>query len=202
VKGEDVQGRAQNGFTLIELVTAMSIIGLIVACTIPAFTSLRRHAAVRSAAAQMRTLFHQVRLRAIARGHNSGVKFVQIGSDWTYAIYDDGDGDGVRNDDIVTGVDRCAVPARRVLDHVRLASMALPPHAIVDPDGQPLKPTASAVQFNRSTICSFSPLGESTPGTLYLTDNAGEVFAVRVYGATAKMRVLRYDAAAKKWRSE
>jgi hypothetical protein len=55
------------------------------------------------------------------------------------------------------------------------------------------------VQFGRSTICSFSPLGESSSGTIYLTARGRDLWAVRVYGATAKIRILRYVRSTGKW---
>ncbi|MBK5258699.1 MAG: GspH/FimT family pseudopilin [Thermoanaerobaculia bacterium] len=190
----------KRGFTLIELLTVMAIIGVFVAVATPSWMSLRRRAAVRSAATEIRTIFHLVRSRAIARGANSGVKFTQLpGGEWQFAVYDDGDGDGVRNDDIRNGVDRVAQPSRYLNQQPQLASIALPASSIVDPDGTRIASGASAVQFNRSTICSFTPMGQATPGTIYLTDSAGEVYAVRVYGASAKLRLLRYIAATTKW---
>ena len=61
------------------------------------------------------------------------------------------------------------------------------------------KPDASPVQFGRSTICSFSPVGSGTPGTVYLVDGGGQLWAARCTGAGGRVRVLRYDAASRKW---
>lgn len=189
----------QRGYTLIELLAIIAIIGIVAAVALPSFMSMRRRAAVRSAASEIRTVFHQVRSRAIARQCHAGVKFTRVGSEWEFAIYDDGDGDGVRSDDIRRRVDREVTKPRFLWQQPQLVSVSLPAFAIVDPDGDPVPMGSSPVQFNRSTLCSFSPLGQATPGTIYLTDSAGEVYAVRVYGATAKMRVLRYRAASESW---
>jgi type II secretory pathway pseudopilin PulG len=191
-----------RGFTLGELAAALAVAGLILLCAVPAFAALRRRAAVRSAAAELRAVFHLVRSRALARASNSGVKFTRAGPVWQYAIYDDGDGDGVRNDDIKSGVDRRVAPARCLWQQPQIVAIALPPFAIKDPDGDAMAPDDSPVQFNQSAICSFSRLGQATPGTIYMTDSAGEVYAVRVYGATAKMRVLRYERGTGKWVSK
>lgn len=190
----------ERGFTLAELQMVIAIVGLMLACAVPSWLSLRRLAAVRSATAEIRSIFHLVRSRAITRGNNTGIKFTRASAEWQYAIYEDGDHDGVRNDDIARGVDRRVTPPRFLWQQPQLASIGLPTYSLKDPDGDRLKLGAAAVQFNRSTICSFSPLGQATPGTIYLTA-AGEVYAVRVYGASAKIRTLRYNRKRAKWES-
>jgi type II secretion system protein H len=189
----------KNGFTLIELLIVIAIIGLTTAIAVPQWQSLRRRAAVRAAANEIRSIFRIARSRAIARGANAGVKFTRGAYDWQYAVYDDGDGDGVRNDDIQRGVDRRVTAPRYMIRGPELASISIPASVRVDPDGALMPAGASPVQFGTSTICSFSPLGESTPGTIYLADAAGLAYAVRVFGGSAKVRVLRYDAPRRRW---
>ena len=191
--------RKQNGFTLIELLIAIAIIGLTTAIAVPNLQALRRRAAVRAAANEIRTIFRHARMRAIARGANAGVKFTRGAYDWQYSIYDDGDGDGVRNDDIQRGIDRRVTAPQSMIRGAELASVSIPASVRVDPDGAAMPANASPVQFGTSTICTFSPLGESTPGTIYLADAAGLAYCVRVFGGTAKVRVLRYDVQRKRW---
>jgi prepilin-type N-terminal cleavage/methylation domain-containing protein len=189
----------RDGYSLVEMIVALAIIGLFLTMALPAFGNLQRRFALRAATSELRAIFQKTRMRAITRRANAGVRFVRTGDAWSFAVYDDGDGDGLRNDDIASRVDPLAEPSRPVLQESRAIRFGLLPYAIKDPDGDPLLPSASPVQFNRSTLCSFSPVGESTPGTVYLTNDAGDVWAVRVYGATAKVRVTRYDVAKKKW---
>lgn len=188
----------RNGYTFAELLTVLALIALIALATLPAFGTIRRNSAVRSAAVAMRSIFHLARSRAIARGRNCGVKFLQSGPEWQFALYDDGDGDGVRNDDITRGTDRRVAPPRPVFPETKSVSIGLLSRSILDPDGDRLPPGRSPVQFGRSTICSFSPLGEATPGTVYVRAGDG-LWAIRVYGASAKMRLLRYDARSRRW---
>ncbi len=188
-----------SGYTLMELLVTISIIGLFLAFTVPTFTSLRRRAMLRAASDDLRSVFHLARSRAIARSTNCGLKFVQLAGVWHYSIYDDADGDGVRNDDIRKGVDKLVKPPRVVFPTSPIVTIGLLPMSIRDPDGDLLKPNGSPVRFNNSAICSFSPRGESTPGTIYITDRMSDIYAVRVYGATAKIRVLRYDRGTGRW---
>lgn len=193
--------RNRSGFSLLELIVALAIIGVLALCAVPAFATYRRRASMTSQVVELSGIFRSLRMRAIASNHNAGVKFIQAGSQWTYSLYEDGDGDGIRSDDIASGVDRRFAGPSVLAPQFNIASIALLPEAIRDPDGDPLSPTASAVQFNRTTICSFSPVGSATPGTVYITDGAGELLAVRVTGASGRVRTLRYNTGSRRWES-
>jgi len=195
-----VRRHSERGLTLIELLIGIAILGMIASITFPAMLNLQRRAAARNAASEIRAIFFAARMRAIARGRNCGVKFTNASDGWHYALYDDGDGDGVRNDDITSGVDTLAQSSRRVLAaEERRATIGLLPFKMVDPDGDPLLPTKSPVNFNNSTICSFTPVGESTPGTVYVTDSFTDLYAVRVFAVSARIRVLRWNNGKQKW---
>ena len=188
-----------RGYSLMELLTVLAILSTIVTITVPAFASHRRRTALRAASAEIRAAFHLTRSRAIARNVNCAMKFVLLAGEWHYAVYEDGDGDGVRNDDIAKGKDPLVERPRILFPESRIVTAGLLPETIRDPDGDPLPPSKSPIAFNSSTLCSFSPAGEATPGTIYLTDRGRDLYAIRVYGATAKIRVLRYDRLKRKW---
>lgn len=191
--------RDRNGFSLIEVLVVIAIIGLTAGIATPHAQSLRRRAAVRVASMEIRAVFRAARMRAIARHAYTGVKFTRARGAWDLAIYDDGDRDGVRSDDIAAGTDRIVTAPRPVCRDPQLASVGLSSSVAVDPDGDAVKAGASPVQFGRSSICSFSPFGESTSGTIYLSDSGGQAWAVRVFGGSARVRLLRYDAVRRRW---
>jgi len=191
--------KRQQGTTLIELLVVIVIIGILVLCAVPAFANYRRQSSVMAAANEMRGMLRSVRSRAIARGRNAGVKFVKSGNDWTYTLYDDGNGNGIANADITKKIDKRYFGPAVVMPSFRTASISLLPKTIKDPDGDKLLPTDNALQFGNSTICSFSDLGSGTAGTIYISDGVSNLFCVRVYGASGKVRILRYDAGKQKW---
>ena len=191
--------KRENGTTLIEIIVVIAIIGIIALCAMPAFAAYRRQASVIAAGNEMRSLLRAVRSRAIARGRNAGVKFVKSGNNWTYTLYDDGNGNGIYNADINKGIDRRYFGPALVMPQFQTAAIALLPKTVRDPDGAKLLPTDPALQFGTSTICSFSPVGSSTSGTIYISDGIDNLYAVRVYGASGKVRMLRYNAGLQKW---
>jgi prepilin-type N-terminal cleavage/methylation domain-containing protein len=188
-----------RGFSLLEMVMVIALTALIVLCAMPAFAAYRRRASMISQATELRSIFRSVRARAIARNRAAGVKFMLAGSQWTYALYEDGDGDGIRSDDIRSGVDRRYSGPSILMPQFAIATIALLPTAIRDPDGEVLSPTQPAVQFGTAGICSFGPTGNGTPGSVYITDRAGTLQVVRVSGATGRVRTLRYNAALRRW---
>jgi hypothetical protein len=56
------------------------------------------------------------------------------------------------------------------------------------------------IRFGSSDLCSFSPLGESTPGSVYLWDGRDRMAVVRVFGRSAKVRTLFHYRGERTWR--
>jgi len=188
-----------SGFSLLETLAAVAIAGIFCAIALPAFATYRRHASVQAAAAETMTTLRNVRAQAISGARNIGIKFTQNGSAWSFALYEDRDGDGVRNDDITSGIDRRLTPTQPLMPQLHVARVGLLPFAMRDPDGDALSPNDSPVAFGRSTICTFGPLGTATPGSIYLADDTGELYCVRVAGPTGRITFLRYDSGTRRW---
>lgn len=191
--------KRNSGHSLSELLIALALVGLLAGVGVPRFDAYRRRSAVIAAADVLRGVFRRVRSEAIARGRNCGAKFVQSGTTWTFSIYTDTDGDGVTNDDIKSGVDHRLAGPFPLDSRLAPAMIATPPMKVRDPDGDWMLPTDSPVQFNRSVLCSFSPIGGGTPGSIYLSDGVATFYAARVLGASGKVRLVRYDARSAKW---
>jgi len=191
--------RKQTCFSLIEILIVVAIVGLTAGIATPHAQSLRRRAAVRATVVEIRAMFRAARMRAITRNAYTGVKFTQGSRDWEFAIYDDGNRNGIHSNEIALGIDRKVTASRAVSQSPELARVELRASVAVDPDGAKIKPGASPVQFGSGSICSFSPIGQSTSGTIYITDSGGQAWAVRVFGSTARVRLLRYDDVRKKW---
>ena len=175
--------------------------GVLVAVTVPSLTRVRSSIVLRAAAQEAASVLHFARGRAMARDVNTGVKFTQNNGIWFYTIYDDIDGDGLRNDDIAAGIDLRVQGPDTVLAGDRNVRIGFAEPRPNDPDtGDPFAPTANAVQFGLARIASFSRRGEGTSGSLYITDGTGGAAAVRVHGATGRVRIIHYDAETGRWK--
>ena len=190
--------RHEHGYSLLELLIVLVILGMMVCVAVPAFATYRRKNSIIVAARQLEFTLRFVRSRAITRSAHAGIKFTGSGSDWSFAIYDDGDNDGIRTDDIRKGIDTIATAPASLMPQLQCARIGLLPYTIKDPDGDALPPSKSPVQFGTSAICSFSPIGSGTPGSIYVTTDGGDLYCVRVLGASGRVRILRYGAN-KKW---
>src|ERR1700682_1251256 len=106
----------QTAATLAEFTVSTAIMALILTTTTAALDSMYRRAALRSAASRVRGLLQRAPLDAQLLSTNRAVKFIQRPEGWSYAVYQDGNGNGVSNKEIATGVDPVIVTERPLDD--------------------------------------------------------------------------------------
>lgn len=178
----------QRGQTLVELTVVTSIMGLLALGGTMAVDNAKRRVALAGATSVLRADFQRVRMLAIAHDRNIAIRFRDEGNGWSWAAYEDGDGDGVRNDDIDKGVDKRV----GILNRLQLpARIGVPPGKLPDPfDSQPLS-SRPPVRFGASSLCSFSRTGEATNGSVVLTDGKDAV-VLQVQGLSARINVHRW----------
>jgi len=193
----------ERGYQLIELLIAMAISSLVLVLGIPPLLSLAAGLRVELAAAEVASTFHVARAYAIRHDANVGLKF-QVDADGTvtWALFSDGDGDGVLTADILSGDDPQVLPRTRIAHLGRQIHFGFPPGRAPRDPGDPrrrLSGLDDPIRFNRSDIAAFSPLGTATPGTVYVTDGMRHLSAARVFGRTGRIGCLVYDVVRERW---
>jgi hypothetical protein len=161
-----------------------------------------RRARVRGAARELAAELREARSSAIARSGSLAYVFEHDAQGWRYALYADGDGDGVRASDIAGGQDPPLGPARRLASRwegVDFGFLALPRVRKLPPSTGWMTAVDDPVQFGSSDIVSFSPLGDASSGSFYVTDFRTEMAAVSMYGPTVRVRIFRYDTGLEDW---
>ena len=183
-------GGPQSGRSLLELVVAVSLVMVTIAAAIPKAQSMVHESRLRGAAFYLRGLLRQVRATAAAKGCYMGVVFDEVAGDPVFTVHLDGNGNGIRRVDVLGGADpRLREPYRLSQTFPGVRFSGLPAGA-----NEPFLP---GLQIGRSHIVSFSPLGSSTTGTLYLSNDYGLVYAVVIFGSTGRVRVARYRGGGK-----
>jgi len=194
--------RQANGFQLIELILVLALTALVAMVGLPWFVQGATAIELDLASAEVVGALRQARASAIRLGVKVGLKFrEQERGVFTFTLYRDGDGDGVRSKDIESGVDPPIGPPRHLHHLGRRVRLGFPHGpAPRDPGNRRRRLPRDPVRFNRSDLASFGPLGGSTPGSIYLTDGRSRLNAVRLFGRTGKVKILRYDVTSETWR--
>ncbi|MER2517116.1 MAG: GspH/FimT family pseudopilin [Candidatus Accumulibacter phosphatis] len=98
-----------HGFSLIELIVGMAILGILMSIGIPAFSDWMRNAKLRTATESVLNGLQLARAEAVRR--NARVRFSLVTTiDDTCALANAGPNWVVSVDDPTTGVDKCATP--------------------------------------------------------------------------------------------
>lgn len=129
------------------------------------------------------------RAEAVGRGASVALVFARERRGLSFRAYQDGNRNGVLTADIADGVDLPLEPAVRLFELFPGVAIGVTPTAdSVDP-----------IRIGGTDILTFTPSGTSSAGTIYLSGRDGTQWGVRVLGATARARVLRYDPRLRLW---
>jgi hypothetical protein len=129
------------------------------------------------------------RAQAVARSTTIALVFEPGPRGISFRAHQDGNRNGVRASEIRRRIDP------PIDDPVRLFEQ-FPGSAIGVAAGGPVD---DPVALGASDILSFTSTGTSSSGTIYVSGRDGTQWAVRVLGATARARVLRYVPATGAW---
>lgn len=191
------------GFQLIEAVVYLAVLGLLTILGVPPMLRWTSAQRVELATQEIGAAMRVARAYAIQHSANVGLKFwVARDGSVSYALYRDADGDGVRTDDLRSGIDPQVVPLQRLVHFGREIRFGFPPGRAPRDPANPrrrLDRLDDPIRFNASDIASFSPLGGSTPGSIYVTDGTIHLSALRVLGGSGRIKRIRYDVASETW---
>jgi Tfp pilus assembly protein FimT len=171
---------------LIELMLVVALTGILAAVAIPGTMAGVEQARTLGAARYLAGRLALARTQAVAQSANVALEFVADDSTFTVAAYRDGNGNGVRTRDINTGIDPVVEAPIRFSDLFPRVSLFLS-----DP--------SEAATPETSALMSFSPVGTASSRSLYVRGRDGSEYAVRVLGATGRIRVLRYVTTTHQW---
>ena len=189
-----------RGTSLPELLVVLLILGLVSSLSLPALRDLLAEEGLATAAREVSAVLTAARERAVFQGADVGVKWISSGGDLVLSVYQDGNGNGVTTADIRKGIDRLvAGPYWLRGKYAGISFSFVPGFDGLDPGGAPIGDLADPLRFGRSDICSFSPLGKASPGSVYLSNRQRRQAAVRVTPLNAKIQIFTWHGKKLKW---
>jgi prepilin-type N-terminal cleavage/methylation domain-containing protein len=186
-----------KGYSLLEVLMAITLLVILAGTAIPlAHNSVDRSRAA-GAASYVAGRMAMARFEAVRRSAYVAIRFLQSPEGYWIQTYVDRNRNGVLSSDIVAGVDQPISAAERLDYHFRDVVFGIQSN-VTGIDAGPFNP-ADPIQIGSSTLLSFSPMGSSTSGTVFIHGRERNQFAVRVLGATGRTRILEFSFGAATW---
>ncbi len=188
-----------NGYSLVELAIVMAIGATLLGAAVPGYLAGIDDYRASSAARHLSGRFQRARMEAVMRSATVAVQFTQSSSGYSYAVYVDGNRNGVLSRDIQRGVDAPIGAVERLPEQFSGVEFgAIPGLPPVDTGGTP--PGADPIRLGSGSLASFTAMGTASTGTVYIRGRHDAQYAVRIFGETGKTRVMKFDPGTRQWR--
>ena len=188
-----------NGYSLVELAIVMAIGATLLGAAIPGYLTGIDDYRASGAARHLSGRFQRARMEAVMRSATVAVQFTQASSGYSYAVYLDGNRNGVLSRDIQRGVDVPIGAVERLPEQFSGVEFgAIPGLPPVDSGGTP--PGTDPIRLGAGSLASFTAMGTASSGTVYIRGRHDAQYAVRILGETGKTRVMKFDPGTRQWR--
>lgn len=172
-----------------EILFALIVLCILAGISLPNMLAAIDRSRGAGAARYLASRMALARAQAVGRSTMMALHFEDGPRGTAFSVVADGNGDGVRTQDIDQQIDRVIEAPVVLSDLFRGASIGLAPGT----------PATQAVALGGTRILSFSPNGTATSGSVYVVGRDRTQWVVRVLGVTARARVLRYERATNGW---
>ena len=179
---------ARQGYTLIEILFVTSLIAIVSAIAVPQSLVTLDRARAAAAARYLASRMAMARSHAVMRSAHVALRFDEGRSGIAFRMFVDGNHNGVRTSDIASDVDPPLDAPARLADLFPGVAIAVSGEAGSDP-----------LRIGSSNLLTFTPIGTATSGSIYVRGRDDSQFAVRILGATGRVRVQRYAQRSRAW---
>jgi hypothetical protein len=188
-----------RGAAFIDIIVATSICVLMAAIAVPVIGGTLDRERTIIGAQYLSGQLQRARLESLKRARPVAVRVEVIGDRTQLRLFADGNGNGVRQHDIDHGIDLPLTPMEWLDDQMRDISLRINQN-VTDVSGvMTLEPGDDPLRIGNTSLLTFSPVGSATSGTLYVAAHRGPQMAIRVFGATGRVRVLMFDTQTRQW---
>ncbi|MFQ5780143.1 MAG: GspH/FimT family pseudopilin [Nitrospiria bacterium] len=183
----------QKGYTLIELMVTVALIGVVATMAVPSFRETLPHIRLKGATRALATDLRFARAEAVARNDIIWVVFGNTGANYTVR----------QGNDPLVATELMSVDLSEEYTGVSLGY----PGVTSRPPDFPAAVPPGAITFNTQMI-RLDALGRAmgggtdaspTSGEIYLTNSRGEVYCVTVLGTSGRVKVYKWMGGA--WQS-
>ena len=186
------------GYSLVELMFVLGLGVTLSAAAVPQYLATIDDFRASGAARYVSTRLQRARLEAVMRSASVAIHFAQTASGYSYTVYRDGNRNGVLSHDIQNGVDRRINAAERLGDQFAGVDFgAVPGLPPIDPGGT--APGNDPIRLGASSLATFTALGTSSTGTVYIRGRRDAQYAVRIFGDTGKTRIVKFVHGTGRW---
>jgi type II secretory pathway pseudopilin PulG len=190
---------SQCGYTIVELLFVLGMVATLSSVAVPQVLAGLDDFRTAGAARHISARLQRARMDAVVRSADVGLQVTSTAAGYTYAVYVDGNRNGVRATDIQRGTDTRLVPTERLPDQFPGVDFgAIPGIPAVDSSSTP--PGTDPIRLGSSNMATFAASGTSSSGSLYIRGRRNAQYVVRIYGQTGKTRVLKFDARSRQWK--
>ncbi|NOT27473.1 MAG: hypothetical protein HOP16_15395 [Acidobacteria bacterium] len=174
--------------TLLDLIFSVSLVATLSAVAVPQSLAAIDRIRTVSAARHLASRMAMARTQAVMRSSYVALRFEENSSGIAFRTYADGNGNGVRTADIAANIDRPLDSPTFLSDQFPGVAIAVSGSAGSDP-----------VRLGLTNILSFTPLGTSTAGSIYVRGRDQSQYVVRILGSTGRTRIQRYVEHIREW---
>ena len=188
-----------RGAALIDIIVATLLCFLMAAIAVPVIGGTLDRERTIVGAHYLAGQLQRARLESLKRARPVAVRVDVIGERTQLRLFEDRNGNGVLQRDIDHGSDLPLTPMEWLDDQTRDMSLRINQN-VTDVSGvMTLEPGDDPLRIGNTSLLTFSPVGSATSGTLYVAAHRGPQMAIRVFGATGRVRVLMFDARTRQW---
>ena len=191
--------RETGGAAFIDIIVAISLCLLITVIAVPVIGGTLDRERTIVGTQYLAGQLQRARLDALKRARSVAVRLQMVDDRTQFRLFADGNGNGVLQADIDRGIDPPLAPAEWLDDRARDVSLRINQDITDVAGSNGLAPGDDPLRIGQTSILAFSPLGSATGGTLYVAAHRGPQMAIRVFGATGRVRVLMFDAPTGQW---
>jgi len=188
-----VECSSSSGYSALELLFATTLVAILSSVAVPQMLAAVDESRTIGAVRYLASRLQRARMEAVLRSAVVCLRFTTDASGYTFAVYVDGNGNGVLATDIQHGTDRLVNTPERLSDRFLGVDVGVLPNVpAIDAGSAP--PNGDPLKLGASNAVSFSPQGTSSSGSVYVRGRGRTQYAIRVFGETGRVRVLRFNA--------